>query len=547
MSRLETEPDLVPLPQELLRWIYLGRVVLVSAILAAALSVWRTAGPELTFLATVMFVVGIGATLVSFWWTHLVGRQASSNFRYLQVLLDVLLVTGTVHLTGGSSGFAPLYILVISEGALILPLSGGVLMGVMASVLFAADVVLLQGGAVDTELALQISLFSGVAVATGLLGDRLRRAGTRLGAVESELRQLRLDTTEILDSLSTGVMTVDGEGRLVYMNHSGGRLLGMDPNLHLGKQVEAALDEAAPSMGRLLTRSSEDRVPILRFKTTIHRDGRPLVLGVSTTIMDRGDEGRPSTTAIFQDITNKERADILDRRNQRLEAVAELSASLAHEIKNPLASIRSSVEQLTSEGLEPRDQQVLSGLVLAESDRLSRLLSEFLEFSALRKGEVEQVDVAELARGAVRMATQHPDAPPGVNVACIGMGETLQIPGDADLLHRAIYNLVLNALQFAGDDGRVEVGLDGPGADTAPGVDVANAVRLSVQDSGPGIPEEEVGRIFDPFYTTRPTGNGLGLAVVYRAVEAHRGAVLAGNGPLGGAEFNLFLPGREEA
>jgi two-component system sensor histidine kinase PilS (NtrC family) len=542
-------------PRELLRWVYLGRITLVSSILAAALFVWQSAGPEVTFVATTMFVAGVAATVGSFWYTHVAGYHPGVNLRYGQVLLDALLVTATVHITSGvpgsptdfSSDFSPLYILVISEGALLLPLAGGVLMGVLVSLLFFADIVWLQGGALDTALVLQITLFGGVALATGILGDRLRRAGTQLGVVESELRQLRLDTTEILDSLTTGVLTVDSEARIAYLNHAGARLLGVDAAGHVGKPVTEALGKVAPAMGRLLMRSVQDRVPVLRFKTTMERDGRPVVIGVSTTVMDHEDDGSVTTTAIFQDITNKERADILDRRNQRLEAVAELSASLAHEIKNPLASIRSSVEQLTGEGLETRDRQTLRRLVLEQSDRLSRLLSEFLEFSALRKGESERVDVAALARDAVHLARQHPDAPEGARVSCSGVDGAVHIPGDADLLHRAVYNLTLNALQFSGAGGEVTVTLsdhrDGPAPD---GVKVERPVCLSVCDSGPGIGEDDAARIFDPFYTTRPGGNGLGLAVVHRAVEAHRGAVYAGNAPGGGAEFVMYLPGEED-
>jgi two-component system sensor histidine kinase PilS (NtrC family) len=495
-----------------------------------------------------MFVVGGGITVLSFWWTELASQPVNTNFLYLQVLVDAVLVTATVHITGGAgSDFAPLYILVISEGALLLPLSGGLLMGVLTSALFVAEAVILQEVPQTRGVVLQLILFTGVAVATGVLGDRLRRAGVRLGAVESELRQLRLDTTEILDSLSTGILTVDGDGRLAYLNYSGGRLLGLDPVAHLGRPVVEVLARVAPAMGRLLSRSVQDRVPVLRFKTTMEREGEAMVVGVSTTIMERAGTEGVSATAIFQDITKAERADMLDRRNQRLEAVAELSASLAHEIKNPLASIRSSVEQLNGDGLDARDRDTLSRLVLDQSDRLSRLLSEFLEFSGIQKGESERVDLASLASDAVALAQQHPDAPEGVEIACRGTDRPLYIPGDSDLLHRAVYNLVLNALQFAGKGGLVRVELDDLRAEGVPGVDVRSPVRLAVVDSGPGIDPDDAPRIFDPFYTTRPTGNGLGLSVVHRAVEGHRGAVYAGNAPDAGAEFVIYLPGGEES
>ncbi|NIU36323.1 MAG: hypothetical protein GWN70_11070, partial [Gemmatimonadetes bacterium] len=223
---------------------------------------------------------------------------------------------------------------------------------------------------------------------------------------------------------------------------------------------------------------------------------------MSTTILEREDPGAPPpVTALFQDITDAERLEALNRRNERLEAVAELSASLAHEIKNPLASIRSAVEQLTESSLEDQDRSTLRGLVVKESDRLSRLLSEFIEYSAVRMGQAEDVDLAALVREAVDLVRQHPEAEGEVEVMCEGTDGSLTIPGDEDLLHRAVFNLVLNAVQFSAPGGevRIEVLECGDGAGPG-GVEIPSPVRLSVRDSGPGIDREDLERIFDPFY-----------------------------------------------
>ncbi len=537
--------------EDLLRWLYLGRMTLISGVMVGALlGLYEM---DLAWTA-ILFGASLGWTLVSYWQTHLVERGASNNFRYLQALFDVVLVALLIRLTGSSfTDFSPLYILVISEGALLLPLPGGVLIGAMASVLFFGEVAWFQQEALSAQLALQIGLFTMVAIVTGILGDRLRRAGLRLGAIETELEQLRLDTSDILDNLSTGVLTVDGAGRLAYLNPAGAELLRIDPGQWFGEEIIGTVEGIAPGMGALLTRSTQQRLPQSRFKTTMSRDGRSVTLGVSTTMLERTGEGPPSVTAIFQDITDQERAESLDRRNQRLEAVAELSASLAHEIKNPLASIRSAIEQLSGEevpgraapAMEVEDRQILQRLVLTESDRLSRLLSDFLEFSVLRMGQPETHDFAEIVSGAVRLARQHPEAADGVSVSCTGQDAPIHIPGDRDLLHRMVYNLVLNALQFAGEDGKVEVELSDLRTLKAParsgGVD--HPVRLRVRDSGPGVDEKEADRIFDPFFTRRDGGSGLGLAVVQRAVRAHDGSVFVGSAPGGGAEFTLYLPG----
>ena len=534
-----------PFGRDSLLWgIYLGRLMLVTGVLAGALVAWRDAEDTQTFVATIVFAVALVSTSWSYWRTQIAKVEPGEVFLYAQVSLDVVLLTAIVHITvfNQQSDFAPLYILVISEAALLLPLTGGVLMGVLASIVYFADLVWFHDARAMGPVGLQIGLFSVVAVATGFITDRLRRAGLALGAVESELRQLRLDTGDILATIGTGVLTVDGGGRMAYLNPAGEALLGLDARQWLGAPVLDAVEDAASGLGMVIRRSLAARVAVHRFKTTPSRGDRDLVLGISTAVLERADGGPPSITAIFQDITDMERIEALNRRTERLEAVAELSASLAHELKNPLASIRSAVEQLTQPALAADDRQLLQRLVLQESDRLSRLLSEFLEFSDVRRGPAEEVDMAGVVRDAVALVRQQAD---GVTIHTSGLDQPRVIPGDADLLHRAVFNLVLNAVQFSGPGGEVRVSLDRVLAAAAPpGLERREPLRLVVRDSGPGIEPGAVTRIFDPFYTTRPGGTGLGLAVVHRAVQAHDGAVFVDRAREGGAEFTIVLPGR---
>jgi two-component system sensor histidine kinase PilS (NtrC family) len=297
-------------------------------------------------------------------------------------------------------------------------------------------------------------------------------------------------------------------------------------------------------MGTVLRSSGNARAPVARFKAMARRGEVEVVLGVSTTILDRNPALPPSVTAIFQDITDQDRLEVLNRRAERLEAVAELSASLAHEIKNPLASIRSAVEQISRGNLGGEDRATLERLVVSESDRLSRLLSDFIDFSALRMGKTRSLDLAELARDCITLVKQNPDVGEGIRFKGVGLDQVLPVPGDGDLLHRVVFNLVLNAAQFAGPAGIVRVELQGPGECVAPaGTRVREPVCLRIADSGPGVAPEDLPRIFDPFYTNRPGGSGLGLSLVHRAVEAHQGAVLVDRAREGGAEFSIFLPG----
>jgi two-component system sensor histidine kinase PilS (NtrC family) len=264
---------------------------------------------------------------------------------------------------------------------------------------------------------------------------------------------------------------------------------------------------------------------------------------VSTAVLERSGGEANSATAIFQDITDLERIDELHVRTQRFEAVAALSASLAHEIKNPLASIRSSIEQLSGDSLASDDRSVLERLVLAESDRLSRLLSEFLDYSVMKMGASEEVDLKALVADCISLSKQHPDLAAVELVTEVDEGP-VRVMGDGDLLHRALFNLLLNGAQSAGAGGKVVVALaPATGTRDPRGDGLEYPVRLTVRDSGPGIDAETASRVFDPFFTTKKSGSGLGLAVVHRAVEAHQGVTFVDRAPEGGARFVIFLPG----
>ncbi len=536
---------------QLLRWVYLGRMTLASGILVGMIVAWSSASSDATRIATLLFLITLGVTLASVWHTELRGRPSGRNFMYAQVLFDAALVTTVIYITSSATemSFAPLYILVITEGALLLPLPGGVLIGALSSILYLAGLVWGRPEALPLNTVyLQIGLFAIVALLTGWAGDRVQRTWLAFEEVQSELIRLRLDTGDILTNISTGVLTVVDGGRLGYINTAGEKFLNLSLDQWHGAPILDVVKEVAPGLADALRWSIEGGQPVSRKTTSVKRTSGDLVLGISTTVLESRKEEGPSVTAIFQDITDLERIESLNRRNERLEAVAELSASLAHEIKNPLASIRSAVEQFDSPTLGDEDRILLQRLVLAESDRLSRLLTEFLDFSVMRLSIPARVDFTRVVRHAISVVKQHPDFREGIRIEEEGLEGSLILPGDSDLLHRLVANLVLNAVQFSGPQGTVRVSVQNhSGDDPALGTNVSQPVRLIVQDSGPGIPPEDAGRIFAPFFTTRKGGSGLGLAVVHRAVAAHGGAVFIEEVPAGGTRFVVLLPGADVA
>jgi two-component system, NtrC family, sensor histidine kinase PilS len=537
----------LPEQKRLIGWVYLGRLAAVLLLLVR--STWGTeAGPDVVLLASLLLAITLLFTAGSWWYTHRLARSAGTLFLLSQVVYDALLVSGIVLLSGGArSILAPLYILVICAAAVLLPFLGGLAIGALTIALYFAVVWFSAG---DTgAIELQMTLFAVVTLVTSYLGDRLRETGTALGEVESQLRQLRLDTSDILSTISTGILTVDGEGKLLYMNPAAEELLHLSAKELTGERVIELLDRVAPGLGDVIDRTATARLPIRRFETDpISDDGS--ILGVSTTLVERaGPSGPMAVTAIFQDITQKMKVEALRRRSERLEAVAELSASLAHEIKNPLASIRSAVEQIGGGEVDGDDSRLLTNLVVRESDRLSRLLTDFIDFARVKVISPTPIELPAVVREVVELVRAHPDAS-GVEIAVQVEGDAqhMRIHGAEDVLHRAVLNLVLNAAQWSAEDGRVELRLDEVSSDLlAPSMGALGLVRLTVTDSGPGIDEEIIEHIFNPFFTRRPGGTGLGLALVQRAVEAHGGAVFVDNAPPGaksGATFSLYLPVR---
>jgi two-component system sensor histidine kinase PilS (NtrC family) len=287
----------------------------------------------------------------------------------------------------------------------------------------------------------------------------------------------------------------------------------------------------------------------MRVEATVRRADRTFPIGVTTTVLEVEPGAPPRVTAIFTDISDSKRLEELHLRTERLEAVAELSSSLAHEIKNPLASIRSSVEQLGRGKRATADEQFLTGLIVRESDRLSRLLSEFLDFSRVRVTECRPVNLERVAAAAIRLVREHPDCPESAEIVL--EGDPTPMEGDEDLLHRVVSNLVLNAVQASGPRARVTVrtGRSVP-SDLPAGSGIDNPVSLRVSDNGPGLPDHVRARIFEPFVTGRVGGTGLGLAIVQRAVDAHRGLVLVDTTPGRGTTFTVHFPAarrKEEA
>jgi two-component system sensor histidine kinase PilS (NtrC family) len=556
LSRSKVQAVKVLDPRLVLRWEYVGRLATSLTIFLAVGFLLTESSAEDRLTSVMLLVAAVIFTAVSAAWSEFPRRPVTDAFVGAQILFDLLLVTGLVHVTGGAtSQFAALYILVIAAAALLLTVSAGLLVAALGCVLYFADVILGHQASLGLGHWLQLGVFAGVALSSGYIASRLREARAGHEELAAELVKVRLQAADILRNIRSGIVTVDGSGNLVYANPAASALLGVNLDAAVGQPVDRVVGSISPELVTALRNAVQLGIRTTRAEGRAATTSRTFPIGLNTTVstLDQGDaaESRDvvaTATAIFQDISDQKRLDMLHRRTQRLEAVTELSASLAHEIKNPLASIRSAVEQIGQSKHATPDEQTLTSLIVKESDRLSRLLSEFLDFARVRVSRVETLDVAGLVRGAALLAGANPDRPEGVQVRIETRPDAGSLDGDEDVLHRAIFNLVLNAVQASPPGGMVHVETAGlVSADAPPGVRLdGGGVVIRIQDHGPGIAPDVRERMFDPFFTTRPEGSGLGLAVVHRAVESHAGYVFVDSEEGSGTRMTVLLPRRHD-
>src|SRR3954449_8579882 len=336
----------LPDQRTLLTWLFGGRLVLATGVLLGAGLVW-TERPQEAFIVSISVVFALVFTLYGAGTVFLLRRTPTNPFFFIQGLVDLGLVTTVVHFAGQpQSAFPALYVLVVVAYALLLPPSWVALTVALTSMLYLGDAIWSHGLVLDTASWAQIVVYCLVFALVAILGHRLREAGMEQATLATELQRVRLEADDILRNIRSGVLTVDGLGRLAFINPTAERLLDLDGEPLIG----------LPVLDQLKTRSSElwaATVAGIRNGRKISRGeglvvqgaGRMFPIGLSPTTFRQEAQDAPSVTAIFTGIRQPKESQRLRTSGERLQAMTELSASLAHEIRNPLASIRSSVEQ----------------------------------------------------------------------------------------------------------------------------------------------------------------------------------------------------------
>jgi len=469
------------------------------------------------------------------------------RFAWLQVLLDVVLVTAVVATTGGpQSIFVPLYVLAVVAACVVLPRAGALIVAGLSSLLqiglvVGRNAVVLLGLAepADTTplevlaalLNAGVLLFVSIAIAS--LADRYRQSQEHLEAQRKRLSDVQAFRDLIFESVGSGLVAVDPEGRVTAFNRAAESITGVAAAEALGQPWETIfghgidLDEVrrAPGDEQELPRRYE--FPLRR------RDGRQLPVGISFWSLRSGRGDAAGLIGVCQDLSLIKQMEQRVRQADRLAAVGRLSANMAHEIRNPLASISGALEALASELPPDGHRDRLVEIVLRESGRLNGLVRDFLEYARPAPMAPIEVDMAELL-DEVAVLIEHGSLPPNLKIIR-EYGEALLAHVDPQQMRQAIWNLYLNAVQSMPDGGEIRVG-----ARLVPERD-PNRLQIWITDTGQGIAEEHLPHIFEPFYSTKPEGSGVGLALVYRVLQDHGGQIDVKSRVGDGTTFTLTL------
>lgn len=463
-----------------------------------------------------------------------------SLFAQIQISWDLLFVTALILLTGGvESVFSFAYLLII--------VSASFLLSRRLTVLAAAGAVVLFGGSLDLQyfgyldaLGLERSLPGGTflstlfvhsvafflsAILSGTLAERWRRSEEQLERKTIDYAELEKMNRTILAHINSGLMLVNPSGRIRSFNRAATEIT----NLSLQDVYDQPAAELFPD---LVIDCSPGAQPVNRSEGLYrHADGAEMVLGYAVTPA-RDSQGKGLGVLVtFQDLTQLKKVEDELKRTDRLAAVGRLAAAMAHEIRNPLASISGSVQLLRENSPSHSDEQRLMNIVINEADRLNELLTSFLTFARPKPPEKELTDVSLLIDELMILLCADSRFNRIDMVKDYSSGVEMFL--DPQQIRQALWDLAVNAAEALNESGTITFGLN-PGERSS----------IIVEDNGPGIDPELIKNIFEPFFSTKDKGTGLGLASVYAVVEAHGGSIRVERGEMDGARFELSFPSK---
>ncbi|HYE85517.1 MAG TPA: ATP-binding protein [Vicinamibacterales bacterium] len=527
--------------------------LMVATVLLGAAVVVQVRAPGALPVNPFFFLVGV---------TYAVSLGFIGSLRFVDRLpwltdvhfaIDSIVVSAAVLMTGGvGSLFVVLYMLPIVAASTVQFRRGGLQLAVLNTILFVGVVIAQYLGAngylelpfmnlADQDLppvnvaqytvALNAFGFFGVALLSGSLAERARVGEAQLEQATEEIADLQAFNQYVLDNLLSGLATADSSNRILTFNRSAMLITGREGPLPIGAPAAEVLQlppAFAASLSQDLARLRGKRTDYL-FR---HPNGRSIDLGLSAAALPLPD-GTRGFLYTFQDVTDSKRFEQNSRLQQRLAAVGEMAAGIAHEIRNPLASMSGSMQMLRHELPLSDDQAQLMDIVLKESERLNQTIKSFLSYARPQPSSVQKLDVRPLVQETAMLLRNSTEVHDNHHVEVSLSDREVMVVADEGQIRQIIWNLATNGLRAMPNGGSLR--LSALTEDCGQG----RMAVLLVEDEGMGIPPEDVDAIFQPFRGSFGKGTGLGLAIVHRIVTDYGGHIEVRPRATGGSEFRV--------
>jgi two-component system, NtrC family, sensor histidine kinase PilS len=460
----------------------------------------------------------------------------------LQIACDLLLVTGVVYSTGmQDSYFVSLYLLAILMASVLFSRRGVFIVAGFAFVLLGGALELILYGVLprtaistptlrllDSWLTSNLFAFFAVAYLGSLLAQTLRKKGVELEAKSEELKDLQTFNQDIIESMRGGLLTTDMEGRILVMNRAGAEITGCGFGLHRGEKIADIFPGFWPverdEQGNPLAARKE-----IEYKTA---EGNSRFLGLSISPLRTAQNQNMGFVYNFQDLTELKRLEREVVTTERMAALGRLSAAIAHEIRQPLTAMSGALKELARLAPLDEDDKKLVHIVSRESQRLNQIITDFLDYSRVKSYRFADIDVVPLIEETLLLIEHDATAAGKLRIVRNFKVRSLRARADRDALKQVFWNLCNNALRAMPTGGVLTVSI---AADD-------NWVRIQIGDTGIGIDPAQATRIFEPFQSGFIGGTGLGLAVVYQILQAHRARIRVEAEKGSGADFIVEIP-----
>ena len=546
-----------------LRYLMLLRVAFVTFLLGIA-TFLEIKGedllPEISLLS--LYLVIITSYILSLFYFFLLNLTKNIKITlYIQAICDVLMITGLVYATGGiSSVYAVFYTLVIIYSVLFLERRGGLIIASACSICYGLLLDLeyykiltplyaivsqdnpFTAGYVFSRIIIYILSFYLIAFLAIFVVEQEKKTRTLLQEKETAFDQLDLLHRSIIESVDTGILTINLRGQIKSFNRAAEEITGYS----FAEVEDKNIVDLFPEYGDLLENIHTGGYPYSqqsRVEMYIEsHEKKPLTLGCSVSFLNDGTEKRIGDILVFQDLTAIKKMELILEKNRRLAFIGEMAAGLAHEMRNPLASISGSIQVLhKSLPLNETDERLMQ-IILRGKDQLESFMRDFLLLSRPTLGMPEMIKITDVIEDILESIRYLPDWRDDIQVIKSLQDHLPFIRANKTEIRQLIWNVLMNAIQSMPNGGRVTIET---GKDTTD-ISAGQFLEIKISDNGQGIMENDLGKIFEPFYTTREKGTGLGLAIVNRIVEGHAGKIKVDSRSGEGTTFTIWLPCLQE-